>query len=90
MLTPFDQDMAMNDNPDSNPFNSGSQPIRHSGLEGCFSLQPQAPAFVGRQTLQEYERDYPKNDLVARAGQGSILHKAVCDPSQDVFPEGIH
>ena len=75
----------MNDNPDSDPFDSGSQPIRHSGPEGRFGLQPRAPAFVGRQTLQEYERDYPKNDLVARAGQGNILHKVVCDPSVTNF-----
>ena len=40
MLTPFDQDTEMNDNPDSDPFNSGSQPIRHLGPEGHFGLQP--------------------------------------------------
>ncbi|KAH0839472.1 hypothetical protein J3R83DRAFT_281 [Lanmaoa asiatica] len=75
----------MNDNPNSDPFDSDSQPIRRSGPEGRFGLQPQAPAFVGRQTLQEYERDCVKNDLVARTGNGGICHKAVCDPSVIIF-----
>ncbi|KAH0831087.1 hypothetical protein J3R83DRAFT_13648 [Lanmaoa asiatica] len=70
------EDTAMNDNPNSDPFDSDSQPIRRSGPEGWFGLQPQAPAFVSRQTLQEYERDCVKNDLVACTGNGGICHKA--------------
>jgi hypothetical protein len=82
MLTPFDQDTAMNDNPDSDPFDSETQAIKHSGPAGHFGLQLQAPAFVGRRTLQEYERDCPsKNDVVARPGG----IKAVCHPSPTIF-----
>lgn len=72
----------MNDCPDSDPFGSDSQPIKHSGPGGRFGLQPQAPTFVGRRTLQEYERDCPsKNDAVARPG-GIV---AVRHPSLIVF-----
>ena len=75
MLILFDQDMAMNNYPDSYPFSSDSQPIKHSGLEGHFGLQPQAPTFVGRQILQEYKRDCPsKNDAVAHPGSIVTVH----------------
>jgi len=69
----------MNNYPDTDPFGSDSQPIKHSGLGGRFGLQPQAPAFVGRQTLQEYERDCPsKNDAVAcPGGITAVRHPSV-------------
>ena len=57
-----------------------------SGLEGWFSFQPQAHAFVGRQTLEDYERDRPKSNSSARnMGKNDIHPQAVCDHSVTIF-----
>lgn len=44
-------------NADSDPFGPDSQTVRPSGPEGRFGLQPRTTTFVGRQTLEDYERD---------------------------------
>ena len=96
MLTFFDQDMAMVNNVNFDPFESNSQPIKQLGPEGWFSLQLQAPMFVGKQTLEEYQCDHHQNDQLASTGKGGMHHKLVYDPpvlfssSQDMFSVAMY
>ncbi|KAG6378231.1 hypothetical protein JVT61DRAFT_13931 [Boletus reticuloceps] len=64
------KDTPLVNDTNSDPFDSDSQPIIQSRPDGRFGLQPRASTFVGRQTLGEYERDHPKNDLA-----GGMHHK---------------
>jgi len=81
----------MNDYPDSNPFGSDSQPIKHSGPGGHFGLQPQAPAFVGRQMLQEYERDCPSKKVAHPGSIVAVRHPSLLiSSSQAVSPAATH
>ncbi|KAG6372905.1 hypothetical protein JVT61DRAFT_6911 [Boletus reticuloceps] len=66
------KDTAMVNNVDSDPFGSDSQPIVESGPDGHFGLQPRGSVFVNRQTLQDYERDHPKNDLAVYSGNSGM------------------
>ncbi|KAF8452787.1 hypothetical protein L210DRAFT_3499643 [Boletus edulis BED1] len=63
----------------SDPLEADSSQIAPSGPDGRFGLQPQAPAFVGRQALEEYEKDRvhhrTKDNTVARTGKGGVHSK---------------
>ncbi|KAG6373156.1 hypothetical protein JVT61DRAFT_6772 [Boletus reticuloceps] len=72
------KNMPLVNDANSDPFDSDSQPIIQSGPDGCFGLQPRASMFVGRQTLGEYERDRPKNNLA-----GGMHHKVLPDTDLD-------
>ncbi|KAG6380524.1 allophanate hydrolase subunit 1-domain-containing protein [Boletus reticuloceps] len=54
----------------SDPFDNFS-PIAPSGPDGRFGLQPQ-PTFVGRQTLDKYERDRTTNDMTAHTRKHGV------------------
>ncbi|KAG6370454.1 hypothetical protein JVT61DRAFT_12077 [Boletus reticuloceps] len=70
------KDTAMVNNVDSDPFGSDSQPIAKSRPDSRFGLQPRGSGFVGRQTLQDYKKDHPKNSPVVCPGNGGVHHKA--------------
>ncbi|KAF8121261.1 hypothetical protein EV363DRAFT_1186658 [Boletus edulis] len=63
----------------SDPLEANSSQIASSGPDGRFGLQPQAPVFVGRQALEEYEKDCvhhrTKDNTVARTGKGGVHSK---------------
>ncbi|KAF8123045.1 hypothetical protein EV363DRAFT_1181132 [Boletus edulis] len=63
----------------SDPLEANSSQIAPSSPDGQFGLQPQAPAFVGRQALEEYEKDRvhhrTKDNTVARTGKGGVHSK---------------
>lgn len=65
----------------SDPFESNSQQIAPSGPDGRFGLQTQVSHFVGRQTLQEYDRDRRRDDTVAHTGNDGVHFNEVRDPS---------
>ncbi|KAF8429855.1 hypothetical protein L210DRAFT_3652044 [Boletus edulis BED1] len=54
------------------PFEANVPPIAPSGPDGRFGLQPGPPAFIGRQTLHEYERDRMTNDMTAHTRKHGV------------------
>ncbi|KAF8434884.1 hypothetical protein L210DRAFT_3506551 [Boletus edulis BED1] len=72
----------------SDPLEADSSQIALSGPDGRFGLQPQAPVFVSRQALEEYEKDRvhhrTKDNTVARTGKGGVHSKQnSCNNSHD-------
>ncbi|KAF8124113.1 hypothetical protein EV363DRAFT_1403405 [Boletus edulis] len=63
---------ATTEEANSDPFEANVPPIAPSGPDGRFGLQPRPPAFIGRQTLHEYERDRMTNDMTAHTRKHGV------------------